>query len=274
MHRLIWLALAGCLASPAAAQDSEGAPPPEAEAPDEPAEAAPDEPAEEGDFDTPEQRDREARMLFEAGRFAYERGDYDSALEHFQNAYDLSGRADLLFNIGRVADNLRRDEVAIDAYARFLEEISEDHPARVEVSNRLRVLREIVARRRAGEDVQAEPAPEVMDPAPTPPPAPSDPIAGYVLLGVSGAVLAAGGIVGAVALVHRDEVENAPDGVRWDDIRGAASSAQGESIAAWILLAAGAVGLTTSIVLIATHDGEGDVEARIGPGSLLVRGTF
>ncbi len=71
-------------------------------------------------------REEEARALFMAGRAAYDGGRYEAALERFQEAYELSGRPELLYNIGQTADRLRQDAVALDAFRRFLADTPED----------------------------------------------------------------------------------------------------------------------------------------------------
>ncbi|MFO0710702.1 MAG: hypothetical protein U0353_12730 [Sandaracinus sp.] len=89
--------------------------------------------------------DEEARAVFVAGRDAYARGEYDQALLAFRQAYELSGRGELQFNIGQTADRLRHDREARDAFEAYLAAVP-DAANRVEVESRLRVLREEIAR--------------------------------------------------------------------------------------------------------------------------------
>lgn len=84
--------------------------------------------------------DAEARGLFEAGRAAYTRGSYEAALDHFERAYELSGRPMMLFNIGQAADRARHDARAIEAFEAYLEQ-QPDAPNRAMVENRLEVIR-------------------------------------------------------------------------------------------------------------------------------------
>ena len=115
---------------------------------------------------SPEQgvlQDTEARGLFLAGSSAYDQGRYQDALKYFQDAYKLSQRPGLLFNIGQVADRLRQDKLAIDSFVAYLEAFPEA-PNRAEVENRLRALREAVAANQS--------APPVAEPEPTPEPEP------------------------------------------------------------------------------------------------------
>ena len=85
--------------------------------------------------------DDEARALFEAGRLAFSRGRYEQALGNFQEAYELSQRPALLYNIGTTFDRLRRDQEAIDAFEQFLEAQPESDLV-PEVQERVRILRE------------------------------------------------------------------------------------------------------------------------------------
>jgi tetratricopeptide (TPR) repeat protein len=103
-------------------------------------------------------QDREARFLFEAGRTAYDAGRYKEALGHFQRAYDLSQRPQLLYNVGQAADRLRQDEVALDAFERYLSALpaAANRPA---VEERIKVLREVLAEHEAAADAKAAPTP-------------------------------------------------------------------------------------------------------------------
>ncbi len=89
--------------------------------------------------------DEDARAMFQTGRDAYARGDYENALEAFRQAFEMSNRPELLFNIGQAADRLRRDRDARDAFQAYLRAVP-DAANRVEVEARLRVLREEIAR--------------------------------------------------------------------------------------------------------------------------------
>lgn len=98
----------------------------------------------------------EARSLFEAGRSAFDIGRYEDALEHFQQAYELSGRSSLLYNVGQTADRLRLDAVALEAFERFLAD-NPEHARAEAVRARIRVLREAVSHTAA--PIAGEPEP-------------------------------------------------------------------------------------------------------------------
>jgi tetratricopeptide (TPR) repeat protein len=73
--------------------------------------------------DEPDSATEEARALFEAGRTAYDAGRFESALDSFGRAYELSRRPALLFNMGSALERLRRDDEALEHYERYLREV-------------------------------------------------------------------------------------------------------------------------------------------------------
>jgi len=92
--------------------------------------------------------DEEAHGLFMAARAAYGAGRFEEALDLFERSYRASPRPGLLYNIGQVADRLRRDERVVEAFSQYLEQVP-DAPNRLEVETRLRVLRAAAEARRA-----------------------------------------------------------------------------------------------------------------------------
>ena len=94
--------------------------------------------------------DAAARKQFEHGRSAFEQSDYEQALTHFRNAYRLSHRGQLQYNIGITATRLQRDQEALAAFQSYLEEV--EHPPREqEVRNRIAALERAVKARRVAE---------------------------------------------------------------------------------------------------------------------------
>ncbi len=102
----------------------------------------------------PEHDDQAARWLFNSAREAFEAGDYESALDRFEQSYRLSNRPALLYNIGTTLDRLRRDADALAAFERYLELVP-DSANRSEIEARVIVLQRAVDRREAEEAERA-----------------------------------------------------------------------------------------------------------------------
>jgi tetratricopeptide (TPR) repeat protein len=214
--------------------------------------------------------DLEARSLYEAGARAYDSGRYDRALDYFRRAYELSGRAALLFNVGQAAEHLRLDREALEAYERYL--AAGPEPAvRAQVEARVAILHGILD---APDDAPAQAAPSETA-AEAPPPSAEVPATAWVVA-IGGAIVAAGGaVLIAVSQVEGAAVRDAPDGSAWPAYAGrvdAANALLGVGIATAIV---GAVAGTIGVVWIATASGAGG-EARValGPGGVSVAGRF
>lgn len=94
------------------------------------------------------QLDEAARLTFESARQAFVAGDYEAALARFRQAYQLSARPGLLYNIAQTLDRLRRDEETVAALREYLEALP-NAPNRPEVEARIRVLETAIAEREA-----------------------------------------------------------------------------------------------------------------------------
>jgi hypothetical protein len=92
--------------------------------------------------------DNEARELFKIGKDAFDDGRFERALKYFNEAYELSHRPALLSNIGTAFDRLRRDQEAVDAYRKYLEQMPEA-PNRTLVEDRIRIIEAALARSQA-----------------------------------------------------------------------------------------------------------------------------
>ena len=87
-----------------------------------------------------ESKEREARGLFDLGSEAYADARYEGALKYFQEAYALSQKPGLLYNLGLTYSNLRRDREAIDAFERYLADVPSAQN-REAVENRIALLK-------------------------------------------------------------------------------------------------------------------------------------
>jgi tetratricopeptide (TPR) repeat protein len=204
--------------------------------------------------------DREARALFDAGSVAFTEGRYESALRHFENAYALSPRPGMLFNIATTYDRMRRDAEALAHFRSYLEAIPEA-PNRAEVQARIAVLEQVLAQAPA-----QTPAAPVGAPAQTPA---FDPMP-VVLLTTGGLVVIGGAATLAFGLMDASAVENAVD-VPYSDIRAQYERApilQGVGIAA--------IGVGVALVLVGgiSLSLASDTRLSVLPNGFQVDGTF
>lgn len=157
--------------------------------------------------------DEEARALYQAGRVAFDDGRFEDALGYFERAHELSGRAELLFNIASAADRLRRNAVALENFEAYLEAVP-DADNRRSVEARIALLRDALDHgREHGTSEQATvPTPEETAAAametgttvPTEGPTESSRTGLWVGIGVGAAVLVGLAIVLAVVLRDPD----------------------------------------------------------------------
>lgn len=87
----------------------------------------------------------EARERVARGDELLERADYDAALAEFERAYEVLGehpsRPLILFNIGRAHERMRRYDLALEYFQRYLDEAGPDAEDRDAVEATLRTLR-------------------------------------------------------------------------------------------------------------------------------------
>ncbi|MDH5673078.1 MAG: hypothetical protein OEZ06_13060 [Myxococcales bacterium] len=257
-------------------------------------------------------RDDRARALFEAGRAAIDEGDYAGAHRYFSEAYDVSKRPQLLFNIANSAERLRRDDEALQLYRRFLEEVP-DAANRAYVEGRIRALEAVQPKpagtaepaeatsegnaatgeaKEAEQTGQGAPGEAMAEAEPVAAPSPANDtemgaadattggsdITGWIIAGAGAAVAVAGVVVLVVGLGKRGSVDDAPVGSDWQNYAGDHDLANTlipvGSVMLGVGLAAGAVG-----VVMALGDGQGrdqrsDLALRLGPSELTLMGSF
>jgi hypothetical protein len=94
-----------------------------------------------------------AKAHFHTGQIYYDRGRYPDAAREFEDAYRLSGRAELLYNMGKSYDGVGDYARALAVYRRWLDQVKEgaDRPA---VSERVEKLAGLVGRIRIVSDVE------------------------------------------------------------------------------------------------------------------------
>jgi tetratricopeptide (TPR) repeat protein len=86
-----------------------------------------------------------AKAHFHTGEIYYERGRYPDAAREFEEAYRLSQRAELLYNMGKSYDGQGDHAKALGAYRRFLAAVKQS-PDRPVVQQRVEALAKLVGR--------------------------------------------------------------------------------------------------------------------------------
>lgn len=226
----------------------------------------------------------EARGAFAAGQAAYSAGRFAEALGYFERAYELTREPDLLFNIATVHDRLRHDAQALEAYRGYLE-ARPDAEDRANIEARIAVLEEA-----ARSETPAPPAEVEPDAEPEPqaePEAEAELASGeaieaapsrasgvgpapWIVVGVGGAFLVAGVALLVVTQIDLDAVSS---GTRWADVHDAYDRVPVLSAAGWSIAGAGLAAIAGGLIWAAVGN-DGGAEVAIGPGSVLVRGTF
>lgn len=164
-----------------------------------------------------------ARKEFLAGKSAYVEGNYPEALVRFERAYELSGRAELLYNVGQSADRNRQDKKALAAFEKYLELVPESE-SRPTVELRVRSLRQSIetrdamnrvedAERRASEAEYKAKLAEQQRLNEELQQAPKSRTGLWVGIGVGAAVLVTVGVILAVVLTRKPSFENSDLGV-------------------------------------------------------------
>ncbi|MGE0784139.1 MAG: tol-pal system YbgF family protein [Sandaracinaceae bacterium] len=241
----------------------------------------------------------EARRHFEAGVGAYERGDYEVALEEFRTAHRMTGSPDILYNIAQCADRLRRDDVALESYRAYLAQRPRASD-RAQVEARIEVIERALAeeaarveaqvqeredRRREQAELQAQlereraAAEEARRLRGEPPPDPG--VAPWILFGGGLAVAVTGAILVGVAELDAACVGDPtgcvsdPAAPRWQEVEAAYDRVVGFRVGGGIGIgvgvAAAIAGLTWAIV---SADARASFEVALGPGSFTLRGAF
>lgn len=151
--------------------------------------------------------DPEAVAAYEAGSNAYALGNYAEAVTHFERAFELSHRSELLFNLGQAYSrwyeisgdlaHLKKGRKLLENYLSFLDEHpdQDDPEARRQTEERLAEVEQLIAN-------QDGPPPE------TPQEDTKKPVhkkAWFWVVVVGGAAVVAGAVATAVVLSRRNQ---------------------------------------------------------------------
>lgn len=165
-----------------------------------------------------------ARVFYENGVQLYEEGLYEQAILAFQEAYALTERAPLLYNIASCYERLERWQEAIDTLNTYRVY------AKAEDREKLEQRIDELERRRAEAEAArlAEPEPPPVEPPPADPPTepPATPetdtdrrIAPWVLVGAGGAAGLGFGTVATVTFIQSRPFIEAGDQASWEALR-------------------------------------------------------
>jgi tetratricopeptide (TPR) repeat protein len=97
---------------------------------------------------TPAGNEQQARTAFERGRIHYDNGEFDAAAAAFEEAYRLSGREGLLYNIYLAYRDASAEEQAAEALRSFLAHV-EVIENRAQLESRLKALDEGIRQKQA-----------------------------------------------------------------------------------------------------------------------------
>ena len=240
--------------------------------------------------------DEEARVHFRLGQAYYDSGRFEDAAREFQQAYDLSQRPQLLYNVflaWRDAAQLGPAIQALEAYLRQVPDVRERDALTARLESMRRLHQQQEAARAASQarqggtqtqtqtqtqttpepEVTPEPEPEVTpEPEPEVTPEPEPPsvardegggsIVPYAVIGAGGALVLAGALTGILALSAESDLESMCPmdvcaGTDWMDTR---DSGQTLATVTDILLITGVLTAGAGVALLFLLDDGGSVE--------------
>lgn len=197
--------------------------------------------------DAVSQEDQRARVHFQSGAAYFETGEYENALRDFERAYELSGRATLLYNIGLTHERLGNYGQAARFLRQYVDEVRPTDSATLEV--RIRNLEQRAQSQHEGAPrAVADDATRSDGPGALP----------WVLVGSGAVATAAGVVLLLMAQSAIDEVESPPMDAYWTDVEGSADRAPLLSGLGFAALGAGVVTAGIGVVLLASGGGEDD----------------
>jgi tetratricopeptide (TPR) repeat protein len=220
---------------------------------------------------SPADMDR-AKQLFENGADLYEEASYREAIAAWTEAYRLSGKPDLLYNIANAHERLAEYGAAIDAIQTYRAFATSEE--RELLDRRLRNLEKLLTdqQQRAQPSPSPSPSPEpVVGRAPAPEPVARPRggsgrrTAGLVLVGVGGVGLGSAGVLGALSAAAGNRAE-APcvDGLCPDTIAPDLRANRSLALLSDVSLVAGLASAGVGVGLVVT--GGRDTALVVGPG--------
>ncbi len=221
--------------------------------------------------------DAEARTHFAAARLHFERGAYEEAQREFLAAYELSPRAELLYNLYLTAERLADYDGAIGYLEHYLAEGTPDAERRALLGPRLENLRQ----RR---DEHAAPTVTDVPPEAAPPPSErreGDIVPAAVAFGVAGLGLVSFAIFGGLALGEDGSLDSACGTSCTNEQVSTLGTLALVADVSWITAAVAATAGVVLLVTLGMPSGGSASSARVlpwvaptGGGGLVAAGSF
>jgi tetratricopeptide (TPR) repeat protein len=199
-----------------------------------------------------------AKELYNNGRQLYEEGRYEDAIAAWEEAYRVSNRALLLFNIANAYERIGAYQSAIDSLSRYRAFAPEDE--REALERRLRNLELRLAEQQAvaAQVVRPpDPAPVVPEPEPTPKERVS--VVPWLVVGAGGVAIASGLGIGSAALGARADASGlcATNGICPEEASTLIKKDRTLSLAADLTTGLGVATAGTGVLLVALTSGTG-----------------
>jgi hypothetical protein len=233
--------------------------------------------------------DDQAHAHFQVAASYYEQADYESALREFLEAYRLSQRSQLFYNLSLCYQQLGDLDHAVDYLSRYLHDVPEI-PNRASLETRLENLRARQAAHEAAPPPDPEPVhADVTDTtdsttttAVTPPPPTStgdSPNVGAIAsFSVAGVGLILGAIFTGLAASEDSRIAGLPCAASRSCPDSELSGMRTDALVADIMWGVSLAGAAVGLVLLLVNPGGGGDSAhaslRFGPGSLTLAGSF
>jgi iron complex outermembrane receptor protein len=212
--------------------------------------------------------DARARELYQNGAVLYEEGRYEDAIAAWEEAYRLSGRAALLYNMANAYERAGRWKEAMDSLQRYRAYASADE--RETLDRRIRNIDRRLEEQRSASSSSTTTQPTTQarrgEGSPWLGPVP-------IALGATGVVaFGVGTVLGLRAEAARSEAAGVCVGtVCPDSAATSLASDRGNALGADISFGVGvaAIGIGITYVLLTQ-----DAQLSVGPGTVLLHGTF
>ena len=189
-----------------------------------------------------------AERAYKQGLEAFKKGDYEGAVLLFMRVYRVSPNPNLVYNMARSFEELKRFDEAALYYQKYLE-LNPDAPDAREVELSIETLLRL-GRGHAQEEVRGRP-PVAPTPAQPTPNEPARHLWGWAAVGLGGALAVGGGVAGVITSATAGERDAATSAA---DFRRAQSEMRSSAVAADLMYVGAAVFGAVGAYLLLTDD--------------------